>query len=331
MKHNQEDVNLTRNLDIYKSMLRIRMVEECIASNYSKQEMRCPTHLSIGQEGIAAAISSNLLETDTAVSTHRCHAHYLAKGGNLKRMIAEIYGKETGCSKGKGGSMHLIDKSAGFMGSSAIVGNSIPIGTGIALNNKLKGLNSISVIYFGEGATEEGVFYESLNFAAIHSLNVIFVCENNLYSVYTPLAPRQPNNRNLIGIAESMGICNALSLDGNDAFSSAEKISKEIQEMRKCNRPLLLEMSTYRWREHCGPNYDNDVGYRTTEEYEGWRNKDPLEKCRAELANKIKSFDKLDNSLKETLEIEIREAFFYAQSSRFPDISEVYTNIYSNS
>ena len=168
---------------IFAKMLRIRHIESEIASRYKEGEMRCPTHLSIGQECVPSVIGELTTSEDKAVSTHRCHAHYLGKGGNLKKMISEIYGRKTGCSQGKGGSMHLIDKDAGFMGSSAIVGNSIAIGTGIGLSLKLKKLENISIVYLGEGATEEGVFYESINFAALKNLNVAFICENNLYSV----------------------------------------------------------------------------------------------------------------------------------------------------
>ena len=176
---------------IFESMLRIRYVEEQIAS-IILMKMRCPTHLSIGQECVPSVIGELTDVEDKAVSTHRCHAHYLGKGGNLKKMIAEIHGKQHGCAGGKGGSMHLIDKEMGFMGSSAIVGNSIAIGTGIGLSLKLKRSNSISIVYLGEGATEEGVFHESINFAALKGLNVAFICENNLYSVYSPLCVRQP-------------------------------------------------------------------------------------------------------------------------------------------
>ena len=184
-------------INLLKVMMRIRAVEEKIAAEYNQQKMRCPTHLSIGQEAVPSAISSCINKNDFAVSTHRGHAHYLAKGGDLKAMIAEIYGKETGCSKGKGGSMHLIDTKVGFMGTSAIVGNSIPVGVGLALSSKLKKSDQICVVYLGDGAVEEGVFYESLNFAILKDLRVLFVCENNLYSVYSSLDVRQPKNRKI--------------------------------------------------------------------------------------------------------------------------------------
>ena len=187
--------------DLFYMMKKIRLVEERIALEYPKNEIRCPTHLSIGQEGVPAALSIALNNADYAVSTHRGHAHYLSKGGNLNKMIAEIYGKKSGCSGGKGGSMHLIDKDVGFMGTSAIVGNSIPVGVGLGLALKLNKTKNVSCIFLGDGAIEEGSFYESLNFAVLKELPIIFICENNLYSVYSPLSVRQPKNRNIRDLA----------------------------------------------------------------------------------------------------------------------------------
>ena len=178
-------MNKKQKIELLYSMIRMRMVEEKIANKYSEQEMRCPVHLSIGQEAIASGICLNLEKKDQVLSAHRSHFHYLAKGGNLKKMISEIYGKETGCAGGKGGSMHLIDINAGLVAAVPIVGSTIPIGVGLAWANKLDKSKRIVVIFFGEGATEEGVFYESINFAALHSLPVLFVCENNYYSVYS--------------------------------------------------------------------------------------------------------------------------------------------------
>ena len=183
-------------------MYRIRAVEERIAKEYPNGEMRCPVHLSIGQEAVSAIHQLLAKQSDFAVSTHRGHAHYLSKGGDLKAMIAEIYGKKTGCSNGKGGSMHLIDLSVNFMGTSAIVGNSIPVGVGLGFAAKLSGLGNISYIFLGDGAVEEGLFYESVNFAATKKLPVIFICENNLYSVYSPLKVRQPEGRKIFQMVE---------------------------------------------------------------------------------------------------------------------------------
>ena len=170
----------------YYMLKKIRLVEERIAEEYPNNQIRCPTHLSIGQEGVPAALSTLLRKEDFAVSPHRGHAHYLSKVGDLNSMIADLSGKKTGCSGGKGGSMHLIDKKNGFMGTSAIVGNSIPLGVGLSLSIKLQ-QKVMLLVFLGDGAIEEGVFYESLNFSVLGELPVIFICENNLYSVYSPL------------------------------------------------------------------------------------------------------------------------------------------------
>ena len=226
---------------LYKSAFRIREIELEISKRYADQKMRCPTHLSVGQEAVSAAFSKIASKSDFAVSTHRCHAHYLAKGGSLKKMLAEIYGKKTGCSGGKGGSMHLIDLSCKFMGSSAIVGNSIPIGVGLALSAKIKKTNQISYVFLGDGAIEEGVFYEALNFTIIKKLPVVFICENNLYSVYSPLSVRQPKGRKISNMCRSIGI-NSISCNGNDAlkvFKCLEKVSKYV---RKKKDPILLSL-----------------------------------------------------------------------------------------
>src|SRR3990167_5343934 len=198
-------IDTQQKINLFYQMLRIRMIEEAIAENYSKQKMRTPVHLSIGQEAAAAASGAVLRKTDYAVSSHRAHAHYFAKDGNLNAMIAELHGKVTGCSRGRGGSMHLIDQSVGFMGSTAIVGNTIPIGVGLGLSIHLSGDDRVSCIYLGDGAVEEGVFYESLNFAILKKLPILFICENNLYSVYTPLDKRQPAGRKIADFVHAIG------------------------------------------------------------------------------------------------------------------------------
>src|SRR3990167_9983262 len=198
-------LNNTDKINLFYQMLRIRMIEESIAENYTKQKMRTPVHLSIGQEAAAVASGAVLRKTDYAVSSHRAHAHYFAKGGSLNAMIAELHGKVTGCCRGRGGSMHLIDQSVGFMGSTAIVGNTIPIGVGLGLSVQLNQEDKIACIFLGDGAVEEGVFYESLNFAVLKNLPVLFVCENNFYSVYTPLDKRQPAGRKIADFVHAIG------------------------------------------------------------------------------------------------------------------------------
>ncbi len=193
-------------------MLRIRRVEEVLADRYAEQEMRCPMHLCIGQEAIAVGVCAVLNNRDKVFSNHRAHGHYLAKGGDLDAMVAELYGKSTGCAGGRGGSMHLIDLQVGFMGATPIVGGTVPLSVGSAWADQLLDNDQVTVVFFGDGCFEEGVMHESLNFAALHQLPVIFVCENNDFSVYTHRNERQPD-RPIYKIAEAHGLSAAV-MDG---------------------------------------------------------------------------------------------------------------------
>ena len=300
---------------LFESMLRIRLVEESIANKYSEQKMRCPTHLSIGQEAIAVGVCANLTSQDQVLSTHRAHAHYLAKGGCLNSMMAEIYGKASGCSKGMGGSMHLIDTSVGFMGSTAIVGNTIPVAVGLALEKKLTRKKSIACVFFGDGATEEGAFYESVNFAIIHSLPILFICENNLYSVYSGLEVRQPVDRKIFKMVRAMGI-SAQHGNGNDVEEVARKVKHAKTMILKSGGPQFLEFDTYRWREHCGPNFDNNIGYREESEFLKWKKKDPLKNFYSE--NSQKYIDRKIDAISQ----EIDDAHQFANDSKFPTLQD---------
>ena len=300
---------------LFESMLRIRLVEESIANKYSEQKMRCPTHLSIGQEAIAVGVCANLTSQDQVLSTHRAHAHYLAKGGCLNSMMAEIYGKASGCSKGMGGSMHLIDTSVGFMGSTAIVGNTIPVAVGLALEKKLTRKKSIACVFFGDGATEEGAFYESVNFAIIHSLPILFICENNLYSVYSGLEVRQPVDRKIYKMVRAMGI-SAQHGNGNDVEEVARRVKHAKTMILKSGGPQFLEFDTYRWREHCGPNFDNNIGYREESEFLKWKKKDPLKNFYSENSQKY-----IDRKI-DTISQEIDDAHQFADDSKFPTLQE---------
>jgi len=317
-----------QKIEILYSMIRMRMIEERIAKKYSEQEMRCPVHLSVGQEAIATGICLNLSKKDQVLSAHRSHFHYLAKGGNLKKMISEIYGKETGCAGGKGGSMHLIDLKAGLIAAVPIVGSTIPIGVGLAWANKLDKSEKIVVIFFGEGATEEGVFYESINFAALHNLPVLFVCENNFYSVYSNINKRQPKKRRIFEVARSMGI-DSLNLKGNDPEKIFLKTEKLVKKIRKNKKPILIELSTYRFLEHCGPNNDDNLNYRTKKELALWKKRCPIENYKNKLfREKILDQKHLDKIYDE-INLEITNSFTYAQKSNFPKNSKLMKDIYA--
>ena len=318
-------INKTLLLDLYSRSFLIREVEKRISSEYSNQEMRCPTHLSIGQEVVAATMGVLATNKDTFISTHRCHAHYIAKGGSLEKMLAEIYGKEEGCSLGRGGSMHLMDLKKNFMGSSAIVGNSIPIGVGLSFNQGVKSKH-ISFTFFGDGATEEGAFYESLNIASTFKLPTFFICENNLYSVYSSLEPRQPKNRNLHQLCKSLDI---KSFRVNDYdISKFYKLSKElINYVRKYNRPALIEVNTYRFLEHCGPNNDDNLLYRSKKEVNFFKKKDALKALEKEVLYKFdkKVIDKLQLKIIN----DIDKTFKKVQKLKSPNIQIAFQGIYA--
>lgn len=316
-----------RLVGIYGKMLRIRLVEEAIAEHYGEGEMRCPVHLSIGQEAAAVGICEALAVSDKVYSTHRCHAHYLAKGGDLKRMFAEICGKDTGCIGGRGGSMHLTDVSKGMMASIPIVSSSIPVAVGSALADKRMRTGKVTVAFFGDASIEEGVFHESANFASLHSLPVIFVCENNLYSVYTHLDRRQPG-RPLTEVARAHGVA-AQHGNGNDVEESYRLAEQAVARARANQGPTFLLLDTYRWREHCGPNFDNDVGYRTEGEYEEWKARDPI----ARLSTQLRADGAITHETvaRITAEIaaEIAAAMEFARSSPLPRPDQAADYVYA--
>ena len=314
-------------LTLYYEMLRIRKVEEKISEKYSEQEMRCPIHLSIGQEAVAVGVSNNLKKKDKVLSTHRAHAHYLAKKGNLKKMIAELYGKITGCAQGKGGSMHLIDKINGFVAAVPIVASTIPISVGLSWSLKLKNKNNIVCVYFGEGATEEGVFFESLDFSILKELPMLFVCENNKYSVYTDISERQSNLRNITKLVRAHGI-KSFSCDGNDVIKINQLVKNSINYIKNNKKPVFIEFYTYRWLEHCGPNWDDNLGYRPRGELNRWMKKDPIKKLERILNKKKYLNNKIINNMTIKIDKEINDAFNYAKKSKFPNKNNLFKHLY---
>jgi pyruvate dehydrogenase E1 component alpha subunit len=305
-------------LRLFYNLLRIRRIEEQIANKYHEQKMRCPVHLSIGQEAIAVGVCDNLSSEDLLFSNHRAHAHYLAKGGNLPRMIAEIYGKKSGCCLGRGGSMHLIDIEQGIMGTIPIVGGIIPVGVGACFGKSLQDQKVITTVFMGEGSTEEGVWAECLNFISLYQLPVLFICENNLYSVYSPLNVRQSKKRDRLAIAKAHGIETNYA-NGNDIEQVHEITKKAISFIKNNNQPYFLEFSTYRYREHCGPNFDDDLGYRNTEEIDEWKEKCPLALYTEKLMKQGELNKDILIEMEKNIENEIEAAFLFAESSPFSD------------
>lgn len=305
---------------IYRSLYRIRRVEEEIARVYPTDKIKSPVHLSIGQEAVAVGVCQALRPDDIVFCSYRSHAAYLAKGGDLKQMIAELYGKVAGCAKGKGGSMHLVDVSHGVMGASAVVGTWIPQAVGYAYAVKLIQKDLIVVCFFGDGATDEGVFYESLNFAALKKLPVIFICENNSYAIHTHQLRRQ-SNPNIYERARVFGMPAERIED--DVLRIYERVSVAVRALSGGEPgPFFFECMTYRWKEHVGPNDDFHLGYRTREEAEPWFKNDQVKR----LGGMIDARQR--ERIEQEVETEIRAAFDFAEESPFPDGVELFTDVF---
>ncbi len=303
--------------DLYRRMLVLRLAEEKVAALYPQQEMRSPVHLYIGQEAVAVGVCANLKPSDYALGSHRSHGAYLAQGGSLKAMFAELYGRRDGCASGRGGSMHMVDESVGFLGTSALVGGTIPMAVGAAWSARLRSTDSVAACFFGDAAVEEGVFTESLNLAALHRLPVLFVCENNLYATNTPLAPRQPPEASEIRRrGEPFGIP-GVRLDGNDVLTMHAAAGKAVERARSGEGPTLLECMTYRWKGHVGPDSDIHLGYRTQQELDQWQARCPIaaleKRLDADAAKRIRTQVTKD----------VEEAAAYGKASGVPNPVEI--------
>jgi TPP-dependent pyruvate/acetoin dehydrogenase alpha subunit len=305
---------------IFKSLYRIRRAEEEIARIYPSNKIKSPVHLSIGQEWIAVGVCEALRPDDVVFGSYRSHAYYLAKGGDLQRMFAELYGKATGCAKGKGGSMHLIDVAHGVMGASAVVGTTIPNAVGYAYAMKLQRNERLVVSFFGDGATEEGVFHESLNFAALKQVPVVFICENNFYAIHTHILRRQKNT-SLCEKAKVHGIP-AEQFNDSDPMKIYHRLHEIAEGMRAGQSgPYFFECLTYRWKEHVGPNEDYQLGYRNLEEARPWLEGDAVERAERRLSADV------CRRIKADVDAEIEAAIAFAEESPFPDPSELYTDV----
>ena len=313
-------------LTVYSEMLKIRLFEERIIELYPEQEIRTPVHLCIGQEAIAAGVCHHLKKEDYIFTNHRCHGHCIAKGMGLSSIMAELYGKKTGACKGKGGSMHLSDPDYGVLATSAIVGGGIALSVGAALSLKLKKSKNIAVVFFGDGAVDEGAFYESLNFAALKKLPILFVCENNFYATNSPVQSRQPLD-NIYKKGEIFGIKGS-RCDGNDAKEILSISHALTEKIRKGSGPHLIECRTYRWKGHVGPDCDFSKGCRPKHELDSWTKKCPIKILERQLLkSKILTKNKI-GEVHGRIQEEIKQAVNFAKNSPFPDAGEVCENVY---
>jgi len=298
-------------------MTRIRRLEEKIADLVSHNEIICPCHLYIGEEAVAAGVCAALRNDDWVFSTHRSHGHYIAKGGSMKTLMAELYGKITGCSKGRGGSMHLASPDIGLPGSSAIVAGTIPLAVGSALAFYLQKRDTVSVAFFGDGAVCEGAFYEALNFASLRKLPVIFVCENNLYSTHLPISECLADTR--IYKKSELFKMPGVRIDGNNVLEVYRAAEKAVEDARTGNGPSLIECMTYRWRGHVGPNDDLAQGLRSKEELEYWMNRCPIKMFEQHLLERgiITGLER--DKIHSDIGREVEEALIFARESPYPD------------
>ena len=310
---------------MYRTMLRIRLFEERVADLVEADEVKCPCHLYIGQEAVATGVCAALDNEDYVWGGHRSHGHYLAKGGDMRVMMAELFGRSTGCSAGRGGSMHIFAPEVGIFGTVPLVSATIPLAVGCGLAAKLRGNRRVSVSFFGDGATEEGHFHESVNMAAVYRLPVLFVCENNYYSSHLGLLERRAKD-NIYESGQAHGIP-GLRVDGNDVVSVYWTTLQALDRARSGAGPTLLECSTFRWRGHVGPSWDMDVGVRRKDELKDWLAKDPIARVSAVLKNRGVEEGSLVQ-IDQEVRAEVEEAVGFARQSPYPDESDLEEHVF---
>lgn len=317
-------------VELYKRMLEIRLCEENFVEPILNGEIKCPVHLCSGQEAVAVGVCAALQKEDYLFGNHRSHGHYLAKGGSLSGMISEVFCKGEGCSKGKGGSMHLVDPAVGMMGSAPIVAGTVSLAVGAALASQIRSDDRVSVSFFGDGATNEGVLYESLNFASLKKLPVIFVCENNLYATHMPIGECRPNSE-IFRIAAPFDIP-AERVDGNDVLAVYKIAQKDVTACRKGDGPFFIECLTYRLRGHVGPD-DNIQGTHTDirpdEELAFWKTKDPISNFENFLLEtQIIKADERD-ALQEKIGRIVADAYETANNCKYPTNRDLFDDVFS--
>jgi acetoin:2,6-dichlorophenolindophenol oxidoreductase subunit alpha len=326
MEQNIETIQTDLLMRMHRSMVMIRVFEESVADLVENGELKTPCHLCIGQEAAAVGICSVLNQADTIWGAHRSHGHYLAKGGNLRKLMAEIFCRESGCSGGRGGSMHICDPDAGVQGTVPIVAATIPIAVGAALAEKFRDNGNVSVAFFGDGATEEGHFHESLNLAALNQLPIIFACENNLYSSHMGILERRVKN-NLTEFGDAHGVASE-QIDGNDIAAVHTAGQSAVTRARAGKGPTLLEFRTFRWRGHVGASWDWDVGVKRKCELETWLKQDPIRRSKETLIDRGVASDDLD-CIWIAAKDEVNDAVQFARQSPHPLPSNINKYVYA--
>ncbi len=316
-----------RLLEAYKKMFLIRVAEELIAKHYLENKIMSFVHFYVGQEAVAVGVCDALRNADRAMGNHRSHGHYLAKGGDLKRMMCELLGKADGCAKGKGGSMHMIDTSVNFIGSTPILGSIVPLANGSAFEQRYSKKKNVTVAFFGDGAFEEGVVYETLNLAALFKLPLLLVVENNLYSVNSKLKDRRSDSHHTEKIVTGFGVT-YVKADGNDYEDVAKKSERLVASIRKGKGPAVLECITYRHMAHSAPIFDDAQGYREEDVLEVRLKKDSMKKLRATLLRQGVS-EKSIQRAEDALRTFAAQSMEYAIAAPYPAKEELYTDMYA--
>jgi TPP-dependent pyruvate/acetoin dehydrogenase alpha subunit len=318
--------------ELYKTMVRIRLSEESFVQPILRGEIRCPVHLYTGQEAIAAGVCAVLKKGDYIFGNHRSHGHYLGKGGNLKELVAEVYCADTGCSRGRGGSMHLIAPDRGLLGTVPIVGGTISLAVGAALATKLRGEKRVTVSFFGDGAAGEGVLYEAMNFASLRKLPIIFACENNFYSTHMPI--RECRSQSNIFKLSELYCIPGYRVDGNDILKVYEIAREAVEMCRVGQGPVFLEFLTYRIRGHVGPD-DNVQGFhkdiRPAEEITKWKKRDPIRKLKRHILAKGFMRKQDLERIHRRVEREVERAHLFARRSNSPRKSRLTFYVFKDS
>jgi 2-oxoisovalerate dehydrogenase E1 component len=326
-KKKDQDLALTKEqyLELLGKMLLIRSCEEQVVKSYARGEITGGVHSYIGEEAVATGVCAHLRSNDAVFSTHRGHGHALAKGMKPERMIAEVMGKATGCCGGRGGSMHLFEPSVGFYGTSGIVGPSILLASGAGYVAKLAALDRVGVAFFGDGASNTGAFHEGINMATAWQLPVIFVCENNMYATEVPFA-KISKSPSVASRAQGYGLP-GVEVDGNDVLAVYQVAGEAVSRARAGSGPTLIECHTYRMRAHSEGM--RDAGYRTQEEVDSWKARDPIKRYKARLieigAGTQEEIDALEGEMKKVAEA----AADYARKSPMPDPATLTNYLYS--
>jgi len=322
------DVGKDKLLEMYRSMQRIREFESKVRDLSLAGEIPGFVHVSIGEEASSTGVCAALRTTDRITSNHRGHGHLIAKGGTLKQMMAEIFGKKTGYCKGKGGSMHIVDYSLGILGANGIVGAGLPIATGSALAAVIAGKDDVTACFFGDGASNEGTFHESLNLAAVWKLPVIFVCENNGFGEFTPMQT-VTSVRDIAQRAKAYNIPGVI-VDGNNVVEVYQATTEAVARARAGEGPTLLECKTYRWEGHVVGEqaFIGEEGYRQKSEIEEWKRKCPIIRYEQFLLSDAKLSKAEITKIVDETRAELDEAVKFARESALPDVSEVTTDVF---